>query len=133
MEVLWQYGISPHARVRVTPLPELGMSWHPQAVALAAAGYFVLVPDMRGYGGTEAPREVEAYTMEQVTADMIGLLDAMRIPRAVFIGHDWGGAVVWALAAHYSDRVQAVGGINTPHIRRAPMNPVELLRAHPGR
>ena len=62
--------------------PELGISWHPQAVAIAEAGYRVIVPDMRGYGATDAPDAVEAYSMKCLAGDMVALLDHLQLPRA---------------------------------------------------
>ena len=78
--------------------PELAYSWRHQVEPLAAAGYHVLVPDQRGYGGSTAPGEVEAYRIEELHADLIGLLDHHGYDSAIFVGHDWGSFVVWELA-----------------------------------
>lgn len=87
---------------------------------------------MRGYGGSSKPEEVEAYAIEHLCGDLIGLLDALDLKQAVFIGHDWGGAVVWAMAQHHPGRVAAVAGVNTPLRPRAPMDPIELMNMQPG-
>jgi pimeloyl-ACP methyl ester carboxylesterase len=95
--------------------PELWYSWRHQIPALAAAGYRAIAPDMRGYGGTDAPAEPAQYTMKILCADMAGLLDALGIERAVFVGHDWGGPVAWQMGLRYPERVAAIAGLNTPY------------------
>jgi soluble epoxide hydrolase/lipid-phosphate phosphatase len=113
--------------------PELWYSWRHQIPALAEAGFRAIAPDMRGYGGTDAPDAIEDYTLEAICADMAALLDALGEETAVFVGHDWGGAVVWNMAQHHPDRVRAVAGINTPASQRAPMNPLDAMKMDPGR
>lgn len=111
--------------------PELHYSWRKQVSALAAAGFRCIAPDMRGFGRTDAPAAAEQYTMEKICNDMVELLDVLRVPKAVFIGHDWGGVVVWELAAHFPHRVAAVAGVNTPRIRRSLVDPVVAMAARP--
>ncbi len=113
--------------------PELWYSWRHQLPALAEAGFHAVAPDMRGYGETDAPEPIEAYTQEAICADMTALLDALGEQQAVFVGHDWGGAVVWNLAQHHPGRVRAVAGINTPASRRPPISPLEAMQMDPGR
>jgi pimeloyl-ACP methyl ester carboxylesterase len=108
--------------------PELAFSWRHQIKALAAAGIRVIAPDQRGYGATDRPEPVEAYDIEHLTGDLIGLLDHLKIDKAVFVGHDWGGFIVWQMALRHIDRVAGVVGINTPHTTRPPADPIELLR-----
>ena len=108
--------------------PELAFSWRHQIKALAAAGIRVIAPDQRGYGATDRPQAVEAYDLEQLTADLVGLLDHLRIEQAIFVGHDWGGFVVWQMPLRYRARVAGVVGINTPHTARAPIDPIQILR-----
>lgn len=103
--------------------PELWYSWRHQIPALAEAGFHVIVPDQRGYGRTTAPSQIEDYTMQHLTSDMLALLDALQQNQAVFVGHDWGGVVVWSMALHYPERVRAVAGVNTPFLERAALNP----------
>ena len=98
--------------------PELAFSWRHQLRDLTAMGLHVLAPDQRGYGLTDRPESVEAYDMAQLTADLIGLLDARGIGKTVFCGHDWGGIIVWDIARRYPDRVAGVIGLNTPHRAR---------------
>lgn len=112
--------------------PELAFSWRHQLPALAAAGYRVIAPDQRGYGGTSRPAGVTEYDMAHLTGDLTGLLDALDIHRAVFCGHDWGGAVAWAMPLYCPSVVSGVIGVNTPFLPRAPADPIALLRARFG-
>lgn len=95
--------------------PELWYSWRHQVHALADAGFRAIAPDMRGYGGTDAPEDPAAYTMKVLCADMAGLLDALGIEKAVFVGHDWGGSVIWQMGLRYPERVERLVGLNTPY------------------
>ncbi|MEX0679241.1 MAG: alpha/beta hydrolase [Pirellulales bacterium] len=108
--------------------PELAYSWRHQLPALASAGYHALAPDQRGYGLTEQPAQIDAYTIVHLCNDLVGLLDAKGIKKAVFCGHDWGGIVVWMMPLLHPDRVAGVIGVNTPLMRRTPVPPVQLLR-----
>src|SRR5437660_3335869 len=108
--------------------PEIAFSWRHQIKALADAGIRVIAPDQRGYGATERPEPVEAYDMEHLTGDLIGLLDHLKIDKAIFVGHDWGGFVVWQMPLRHLARVAGVVGVNTPHWDRAPADPIELFR-----
>ena len=108
--------------------PELAFSWRHQIKALADAGIRVIAPDQRGYGATDRPEPVEAYDMEHLTGDLVGLLDHLKIDKAIFVGHDWGGFVVWQMPLRHLDRVAGVVGVNTPHSDRAPADPIELMR-----
>jgi non-specific protein-tyrosine kinase len=108
--------------------PELAFSWRHQIKALSDAGIRVIAPDQRGYGATERPEPVEDYDMEHLTGDLVGLLDHLGIDKAVFVGHDWGGFVVWQMPLRHVDRVAGVVGLNTPHWDRAPLDPIELFR-----
>lgn len=108
--------------------PEIAFSWRHQIKALGEAGIRVIAPDQRGYGATDRPEPVEAYDLEQLTADLVGLLDYLEIDKAIFVGHDWGGFIVWQMALRHPDRVAGVVGVNTPHHDRAPADPIELMR-----
>ena len=85
--------------------PELGYSWRHQVPALAAAGFRAIAPDQRGYGAQRPARPIAAYDIEQLTGDLVGLLDALGVERAVFVGHDWGGFVAWAMPVLHPERV----------------------------
>lgn len=108
--------------------PELAYSWRYQLPALAAAGFRAIAPDQRGYGLTDAPEGAENYSMRHLTGDLAGMLDALGIEKAVFCGHDWGGMVVWQMALMHPERVAGVIGVNTPHMPRAPMDPIALMK-----
>ena len=112
--------------------PELSYSWRHQIGPLAEAGYHVVAPDQRGYGGTSRPDAVEDYDIIHLTDDLLGLLDALGEERAVFVGHDWGAPVVWNLALRAPERVAAVVGMSVPHLPRGPMPPTELFEAVSG-
>ncbi|MDT5098171.1 MAG: hypothetical protein QOC76_1908 [Mycobacterium sp.] len=108
--------------------PELAYSWRHQIPVLADAGYHVLAPDQRGYGGSSRPDAVEDYDIHALTGDLVGLLDDVDVPQAVFIGHDWGAMVVWHTALLHPDRVRAVAGLSVPPIPRARSRPTERWR-----
>jgi len=112
--------------------PEIAFSWRYQIKALAETGIRVVAPDQRGYGATDRPEPVEAYDLEHLTGDLVGLLDHLKIDKAIFVGHDWGGFVVWQMALRHRDRVAGVVGVNTPHHNRAPADPIELMRKRYG-
>ena len=100
--------------------PETARSWRHQLAPLAAAGYHVVAPDMRGYGQTDAPPASEAYTMLHLVGDMVGLLDALEAPQAAIIGHDWGAAVAWHTALLRPDRVRTLITLSVPYAPRGP-------------
>ena len=103
--------------------PELAYSWRHQIPRLAEAGYHVLAPDQRGYGGSTRPDAIEAYDIAALTGDLVGLLDAVGAERAAVIGHDWGAVVTWSLPLLHPDRVAAVAGLSVPPVPR-PLTPV---------
>ncbi|HXM56025.1 MAG TPA: alpha/beta hydrolase [Candidatus Dormibacteraeota bacterium] len=108
--------------------PELSHSWRHQLPALAAAGYRAVAPDMRGYGGTDRPAEIEAYDILHLTGDMLGLLDALGEERAVFVGHDWGAPVVWNLSLRTPERVRGVAALSVPYSPRSERPPTSVWR-----
>jgi pimeloyl-ACP methyl ester carboxylesterase len=112
--------------------PELAYSWRAQIPVLAAAGYRVIAPDMRGFGASSAPSEVEAYDVLTLCGDLCGVLDDAGEESAIFIGHDWGASVVWQLAVVEPQRVRAVAGLSVPFIPRAPAAPIPIMRRHLG-
>jgi len=106
--------------------PELWYSWRNQLAALAAAGYRAVAPDMRGYGGTDAPAEPDAYTALHLVGDMVELVNALGEQQAVIVGHDWGALVAWSAAIMRPDLFRAVVGMSVPF---SPPGRVELLSA----
>jgi pimeloyl-ACP methyl ester carboxylesterase len=109
--------------------PELAYSWRHQLPALAAAGCRVVAPDQRGYGQSSRPDAIEDYDIEHLTGDLIGLLDDLGEERAVFVGHDWGSLIVSSLALLAPERVTAIVNMSVPFLPRAPMPPVQMMRA----
>jgi pimeloyl-ACP methyl ester carboxylesterase len=113
--------------------PELGYSWRHQLPSLAEAGYRVVAPDMRGYGGTDAPIDQNAYTLCHLAADMVGLVSALG-GRAAIVGHDWGAAVAMTCALLRPDLFPAVGLLSVPYMPefwsgRPPTTAMKLLLA----
>ena len=107
--------------------PEVWRSWRHQIGALADAGYRVLAPDQRGYGQTDRPEAIEAYDIVQLTGDLVGLLDALDLDDAVFVGHDWGAPVVWNLSMLAPERVRAVAALSVPLAPRGERDPITTL------
>jgi len=111
--------------------PELWYSWRFQIPALAEAGFRVIAPDMRGYGETDKPEGILAYDMEHLVADMKGLLDALQLDKAVIVGHDWGGAIIWPIAWMHPDRIERVISLNIPFHGHAPEKPTDSFKKLP--
>ncbi len=85
--------------------PDSGRLWRHQVPALAGAGFQVIVPDLRGYGRSDKPEAVEAYSLMNIAGDVLAILADLNIPRAHVVGHDWGAALAWALATFRPDTV----------------------------
>jgi epoxide hydrolase A/B len=107
--------------------PECWYSWRHQLGALAAAGFHAVAPDMRGYGQTDAPLEVDRYTLLHLLGDMVGLLDALEIERAVIAGHDWGAPVAWLAAQLRPDRFRGVIALSVPFRARGRERPTTVM------
>jgi pimeloyl-ACP methyl ester carboxylesterase len=95
--------------------PDSGRLWRHQIAPLADAGFQVIVPDMRGYGASDKPAEVDAYNILYLVADVGAVLDEVGVARAHVVGHDWGAAVAWALAAMAPDRVDHLVALSVGH------------------
>ncbi|MEN3384488.1 MAG: hypothetical protein V7608_4532, partial [Hyphomicrobiales bacterium] len=91
------------------------------------AGFHAVAPDMRGYGGTTAPDDVAAYTILHLVGDVVGLVAALKQPRALMVGHDWGAIVAWHAAQIRPDIFPAVAALSVPHRRRGRTVPTETL------
>ena len=98
--------------------PEHAYSWRHQIPALAGAGHHVIVPNQRGYGASSRPGEVAAYDLEHLTGDLTALLDHFGYEDALFVGHDWGALVVWALAVMHPQRVAGLINLSVPFLVR---------------
>ena len=107
--------------------PESWYSWRHQLVALADAGYHAVAPDMRGYGQTEAPQDVEAYTLLHLVGDIVGVVRALGQSQAVIAGHDWGAPVAWHAALLRPDMFRAVIGLSVPFRPRGTTRPTTLM------
>jgi pimeloyl-ACP methyl ester carboxylesterase len=109
--------------------PEIWYSWRHQIPALAAAGFRAIAPDLRGYGRSDKPTAVEEYDIHHLVGDIIGLLDALELERAVLVGHDWGSPVVWSAAVMRPERVERVVSLNVPYRGRCVgFPPLQVLR-----
>ncbi|KAG9330180.1 hypothetical protein JZ751_027001 [Albula glossodonta] len=103
--------------------PESWFSWRYQIPALAEAGFRALVPDMKGYGNSSAPPDIQDYSQEQI---------CQGVAQVTLVGHDWGGTLVWNMAQHHPERVRAVASLNTPLFPVDPKtNPMEKIKAIP--
>src|SRR5262245_21942802 len=107
--------------------PESWYSWRHQLAALAAAGFHAVAADMRGYGQTDAPAEIEAYTLLHLVGDMVGLVGALGEKSAVIAGHDWGAPVAWHAALLRADVFRGVIGLSVPYRPRGSMRPTSVL------
>jgi pimeloyl-ACP methyl ester carboxylesterase len=112
--------------------PELGFSWRHQIEPLSAAGYRLLVPDLRGFGGSDAPAATEDYAIDVLAADVLAMIGHAGAEQATVIGHDWGADLAWKTAWMHPDRVSAVGALSVPFVPRAPAPPLGLMRKHFG-
>jgi pimeloyl-ACP methyl ester carboxylesterase len=108
--------------------PELAYSWRHQIPALVQAGYHVLAPDQRGYGGSSRPDAIDAYNIRELTTDIVGLLDDIGAEQAVWVGHDWGAPVVWHAPLLHPDRVAAVAALSVPATPRSKAPPTQAWR-----
>ncbi len=95
--------------------PEFSYSWRKQIPHLASAGYRVWAPDQRGYNLSDKPNGIAAYTLDELAADVVGLIDAAKQKQAILIGHDWGAGVAWWVATKYPDRLSKMVVMNVPH------------------
>ena len=98
--------------------PEHAFSWRHQVPALVEAGYHVIVPNQRGYGNSSCPTEVAAYGIDELTGDLVALLDHYGYDDAIFVGHDWGASVVWSLALLHPHRVRKLIALSVPYQAR---------------
>ncbi|KAG7416624.1 Bifunctional epoxide hydrolase 2 [Fusarium oxysporum f. sp. raphani] len=95
--------------------PANGETWKPQLLTLASLGFRVIAPDARGYGRSSVPKESSAYALEHHVSDMLALLTHLGRDKAVWIGHDWGAVIVWALAAQHPEKCVGVCCMAAPY------------------
>jgi pimeloyl-ACP methyl ester carboxylesterase len=111
--------------------PQNAAMWDAVSPPLHAAGLRTIAPDQRGYSPGARPPEVEAYAQSECVADAVAILDALGLERAHVVGHDWGAAVGWGLAARFPERVSTLTALSVPHPRalgRALLTSVDQLR-----
>lgn len=108
--------------------PELAYSWRHQFPALADAGYHAIAPDLRGYGASSTPKGVGEYSLAHGMKDVEGLLDALGLPAATFIGHDWGALLLWQMALLAPSRIERMVVLNVPLAPRPPVDPIDIMR-----
>jgi pimeloyl-ACP methyl ester carboxylesterase len=113
--------------ILVHGMPELAYSWRHQMKPLADAGYHVIAPDVRGVGFSDSPEKLEDYALEIRLKDMVGILDHFGYEKGIFVGHDFGGAIVWGMGIYHSERVAGVVAMNAPYLDM-PINPIELYQ-----
>ena len=109
--------------------PETSHAWRHQITALAGAGFHAVAPDMRGYGRTESPDEASAYTVVDLVADMVALVDALGAEQAVIVGNDWGATVAWQAALMRPDRFRGVVAMSVPLMGQPPIPPTKIFPA----
>lgn len=114
--------------------PESWYSWRHQIPALAAAGYHVVAPDMRGYGKTDRPEAIEDYAVLQLAADIVGLVRALGEEKAIIVGHDWGAAVAAQASVLRPDMFTSTILLSVPYSarRKGGTPPIETASRMPG-
>lgn len=109
--------------------PECWYSYRHQIDPLVAAGYRVAAIDVRGYGGSDKPDAIDAYSLRELATDVAGVIDALGEKDAILIGHDWGASVVWTAAVAFPEKVRAVVGMGVPWVGRLPRSLTEIYKA----
>jgi pimeloyl-ACP methyl ester carboxylesterase len=107
--------------------PETSYSWRHQLPALAKAGFRAVAPDLRGYGQSDRPEEIDQYTLFHSIADMVGLLDALGEEQAVIVGNDWGATLAWHAALMRPDRFNGVVALSVPMMSMPPVRPTKIF------
>lgn len=97
--------------------PDSHRLWRHQVADLTEAGFRTIAPDLRGFGDSDRPEGVDDYSLLTIAGDVIGILDHLGIERAHVVGHDWGAALAWALAAFAPDRVDHLAVLSVGHVR----------------
>ena len=95
--------------------PEFSYSWRKLMPLLVSAGYRVWAPDQRGYNLSDKPDGLDAYGIDQLVSDVVGLIDAAKADQAILVGHDWGAGVAWRAAATHPERIARMVVMNVPH------------------
>lgn len=110
--------------------PELSASWRDVMPYIADAGFYAVAPDLRGYGGTEKP--ADGYDIDTLAKDVVDVIDGLGRDKAHVVGHDWGGAIGYHVAATHGHRVERLCVVNCPHpavFARRMWRPKQLRRS----
>ena len=97
--------------------PQTSASWQATSRLLAAEGLRTIALDQRGYSPGARPTEVSEYHVDRLVEDVVGLLDALHLPSAHLVGHDWGAIVAWHAAVAHPDRFRTLTAVSVPHLR----------------
>ncbi|MFS8014256.1 putative soluble epoxide hydrolase [Helianthus anomalus] len=109
--------------------PELWYTWRHQMLHLSAAGYRTIAPDLRGYGGTDAPTSAAEYTVFHIVGDLVCLLDALGLDQVFLVAHDWGASIAWNFCLLRPDRIKALVNMSVVFSPRNPVRkPIESMR-----
>ena len=113
--------------------PEFWFAWRLQIDHFVSSGYRLIIPDQRGYNLSDKPAGIASYSIDLLAKDVVGVLDNVTDSKAFVVGHDWGAAVTWYLAARYSDRIGRAAMLSIPHprifINNLIKNPAQLRRS----
>ena len=107
--------------------PELPHSWRHQVAHFSERGYKIAAMDVRGYGGSSAPAEIERYTLRELAGDAAAVAAALDDEPVIVFGHDWGAPIAWHTAVRHPDRVRAVAGLSVPHTPPMPLSLIDLF------
>ena len=103
---------SPHASISAV---DTQISWL-QIPVLVQSGYRVLAPDLKGFGQSDKPQDLQLYTMPNLLNDVLGILDQLQVRKVhCVVGHDWGAALAWQLAGRFPDRLERLAALSVGH------------------
>jgi pimeloyl-ACP methyl ester carboxylesterase len=105
--------------------PELAYSWRNQIGPIAEAGFRVIAPEQRGFGDSDAPSDPLTYSVKNLVMDLVGVLDALEIDEAVWVGHDWGSMPAWYSGVYARDRVAGMASLCTPYFTPGEVDLIE--------
>jgi len=108
--------------------PDTSALWRHQVAALTGAGFRTIAPDMRGRGRSDRPADVADYALPKIVGDVTGIMDALGIQKAHVVGHDWGAAVAWLVAALAPTRVDHLVAISVGYPGAAGPPTLEALQ-----
>ena len=124
---MYEQGKGP-AVILLHGFPDLAYSWRHQLPALAAGGYRAIAPDLRGYGQTDCPPNLDDYRIQELVSDIKGLLNALGLQHAIFVGHDWGALLLWHLSLVCPEIIERQVILNIPFYARPPVDPLAVMR-----